>query len=390
MSHLVSCLCVLVLLFAVPSSCSIKIISAIDRAALSANSFIDKFYDPETNYLKDTFTFNQTSDKVLTGYWTFAQGFNAIVDNAYRIRNGKKSSFDRDFSTYINLISKLYEGQEEIGWDRPYIDDMNWMALTLFWAHDLTRNETFIARCLYLFSKIESNWDETCCGNVKGGLWWDDEHTQKATASNAGPSLLASLLYETSGNRKYLDFSIRVFNFWFDNMVNRTDYSLCDHISSNGIKQCGWRFTYNEGLMIGAATNLYKITNDPRYLEIAVRIARFMILNEVTNSTLGHTVLFDGNTCTGDCMQFKGIAFRYLAFLRSLLPSFDKDWKQIDDFLQFCVDSIWENAKTESLMLFATDWAGPAQPISSKFYQSQVNSAIMSLSLFVSQQLANK
>ncbi|KAF0975996.1 hypothetical protein FDP41_005323 [Naegleria fowleri] len=116
---------------------------------------------------------------------------------------------------------------------------------------------------------------------MKGGIWWDYEHSQKATASNAGPALLASLLYQETQEEHYLEFSQQVFSFWFENMVLKNGehmYSVCDHISAqNGFKECQWRFTYNEGLMIGAATNLYKVTRNETYLQIAMKIANFMI-----------------------------------------------------------------------------------------------------------------
>ncbi|EFC43772.1 predicted protein [Naegleria gruberi] len=370
-----------------PSSRLISVTTPSDRAAISVNSFIDKFLDPKSNYLFDTFTNSSKTVSPLTGYWTFAQGFHSIIDNAFRISQQKQSLLDKPFSYYVQLISQLYSGQDKIGWDRPYVDDMNWMGITLFWAFKVTGNQTYLDKCLYLYQIIEGNWDETCCGSVKGGIWWDYSHSQKATASNAGPAILASLLYQEIGNLNYLSFSLKVFNFWNNLMVDKKTSAVCDHISAKGDIECSWRFTYNEGLMIGAATNLYKITNNQTYLNIASNIANFMISNEVTFSKIGGTVLFDGTNCVGDCVQFKGIAFRYLQFLFNNLNDNYPIKSKIQQVLNSSVESIWELARNPNLELFGVNWAGPSPSNTLQYYEAQVNSVVMTLSLAVSQQL---
>ena len=53
-------------------------------------------------------------------------------------------------------------------------------------------------------------WDTTCCGPVKGGVWWDTQHTQKATASNFGPVITAVQLFQRTNNNTYLAFAKQV------------------------------------------------------------------------------------------------------------------------------------------------------------------------------------
>lgn len=95
-----------------------------------------------------------------------------------------------------------------------------------------------------------------------------------------GPVILFSRLYRLSNNHLLLEFAEKVFNFWFQNMVLPNGH-VCDHISADGSKECGWEFTYNEGLMIGAATELYLSTNNSTFLEQANLITSFLINNEV-------------------------------------------------------------------------------------------------------------
>jgi predicted alpha-1,6-mannanase (GH76 family) len=88
-------------------------------------------------------------------------------------------------------------------------------------------------------------------------------------------------------------------------MVNQATFQVTDHIMSDGTKVF-WKFTYNEGLMIGASMELNAATGNSSYLTNAHHIAGFMINNEVA-AAYGN-VLNDGNaaSCTGDCAQFKG------------------------------------------------------------------------------------
>lgn len=79
---------------------------------------------------------------------------------------------------------------------------------------------------LFLYAEIENAWDTTCCGTSHGdvlaiskfltystgGIWWNSGHSSKATASNAGPALLSAILYQSTGDSRYLEFSEKVFS----------------------------------------------------------------------------------------------------------------------------------------------------------------------------------
>jgi len=66
--------------------------------------------------------------------------------------------------------------------------------------------------------------------------------------------------------------------------------------------------------MIGAALALHQATGEAAYLDDAQAIAAFLVYHQVAPTPLGD-VLADAGACTGDCRQFKGIAYRYLAAL---------------------------------------------------------------------------
>src|SRR5438105_12225575 len=98
-------------------------------------------------------------------------------------------------------------------------------------------------------------------------------------------------------------------------MVSAGLFQVCDHINTDGTK-VWWKFTYNEGLMIGASLALERVTGKSFYRTNANNFARFMVGNELASTSYG-LILSEGSNsgCGGDCHQFKGPAFRYLSQL---------------------------------------------------------------------------
>ena len=251
------------------------------------------------------------------------------------------------------------------------------MVLALIHAYDLTAEigseRKYLDKAMLLYDDIMSAWDSTCCGVFPGGIWWDRDHSSKATASNAGPALAGAMLYERTGQTKYRNFAQKVFDFWYTNMVDvrgRT-YQVSDSIcSGNILSSCGGNgslnlspFTYNEGLMIGAAVELSVILGSD-YLTKAHNIAGFILRKEVHSTPLGD-VLVDftddcrsqGNGCS-NWPGFKGVGDRYLMRLYQT----DTSKSQYLNILKSSADAVWNLARNGPLTLFAVNWAGPPEP----------------------------
>ena len=103
---------------------------------------------------------------------------------------------------------------------------------------------------------VQHQWDTTCCGSQPGGIWWDSAHSQKATASNGGPIIANVMLYQLTQNSSYLDFAVKVYDYWSSTMVNTQTHEVADHIDTHGVITY-WQFTYNNGLMVGAGAFLF-------------------------------------------------------------------------------------------------------------------------------------
>lgn len=334
------------------------------RADQALQSFLLKFWNGGQQYLRNKFP----SDGSLTGYWTYANGWEALMDGVERT-GGQQ---------YAGLIESFYLGQNERGWTNNYYDDECWMTAALIRAYDLTTNSVYLNQAKALYADIQGGWDTSCCGATSGGLWWDKAHTQKATAANAGAALAGALLYQRTTNAAYLTFAQQVYSFWWNNMVNQSTFQVCDHLDTAGNK-VWWKFTYNEGLMIGAGVELYEATGNLTYLNNAHSIANFMVNNEIVATAYGNA-LHDGDNsgCGGDCHQFKAPAYRYL--MRLYRKNTTKT--AYYNVLKASADAIWNLARETTNTVFAINWAGPAQ---TNVDQGQENAAVAALNLWAKQ-----
>ncbi|MHB8416758.1 MAG: glycoside hydrolase family 76 protein [Myxococcales bacterium] len=325
-------------------------------------------------YLASSWASSGGASNSATGYWTFAQGFDAVLDAAFRT-GGFRGTLD----TFYDAASSEKTGYSS-GFSSNYYDDESWMTLALIRAYDFSGDATFLTTAESVYADIEGAWDTSCCGAIPGGLWWDRAHTQKATASNAGPVIAGVRLASRTGNAADLSFAQQAYGYWRSNFVNAAN-QVADHIDAATGNLVWWKFTYDEGLMIGAALELHEATGGAAYLADARAFAAWMLANE-TETTGAGPVLFDGTNanCNGDCEQFKGIGYRYLNELAAVDPTLAGT-----AVLPSSPAAIW-NAARGAGDVFSADWAGPAPAASTQVDVRAVTSALMALNLGAAQQ----
>lgn len=334
--------------------------AAHQHADTALAALLTGFWSGPEQYLTAT----SPSSGALTGYWTYAQAFDALLDGVERT-GGER---------YQGLIRSFYDGRGARGWLVDYYDDETWMTLALMRAFDLTGDPEYLERAKTLFADIMAAWDTTCCGDYPGGIWWNKQHTQKATASNAGPVIAGVRLSERTNDASYLEFARKAYAFWMTNMVNPQNYAIYDHLSSDGTRAPG-ALTYNHGLMIGAALELHAATGEAHFLEEARGFGHYMVTVGTKSSEVGpllHDAL--GQSCDGDCPAWKGIGYRYLVDLFEQEPR-----DEYRDVLEAGAKGIWTLARSADTNFFATNWAGPAPAEGGIEEQA---SAVMALNLY--------
>jgi predicted alpha-1,6-mannanase (GH76 family) len=144
---------------------------------------------------------------------------------------------------------------------------------------------------------------------------------------------------------------------------------------------------------VGAAVELYRSTHNQHYLQKAMLTAQYMLQAETEKDNAGNAVLTDGNSCSSDCMSFKGIGVRYLYELwktlqqetlqRTQFSSSERSQMraladQLQSTLTASANAAWQNRNVNDLA-FPIDWLAsvPQRP----YYQASQASALMALSV---------
>jgi predicted alpha-1,6-mannanase (GH76 family) len=334
--------------------------TAHQRADAALAAMLTGFWSGADQWLHAT----SPSSGILTGYWTYAQGFDALLDGVERT-GGQR---------YRGLVRAFYDGRDARGWLVDYFDDETWMTLALIRAFDLTGEQRYLDTAREIFEDIMKAWDTTCCGEHLGGIWWNRQHQQKATASNAGPVIAGVRLTRRTQDPQYLAFAQQAYAFWWEHMVNQQTYAIYDHLSPNGTRALG-SLTYNHGVMIGAALELHAETKEAHFLEEAHGFAHYLSTVATRSSDVGpllHDAL--GQSCDNDCPAWKGIGYRYL------VDAFRADTTKSEyrDVLVAGPTALWKLARNADTNFFSANWAGPAPAAGGIEEQG---SAVMALNL---------
>ena len=162
-----------------------------------------------------------------------------------------------------------------LGWDLPRVDDSLWMGLTLMRAYARTGKPALLERAEVVFALARRNWDSRA-----GGVYWE-EHAPGASdkgrvvASNAPAVILGVQLYVRTGNPMYLRWSERIFAWLHEHLLDPVTGLYNDHVddSTHPVTVDTTKYTYNQGVMVGAMAALSEV--DPaRYpLGQAVELA---------------------------------------------------------------------------------------------------------------------
>ncbi len=151
-----------------------------------------------------------------------------------------------------------------------YYDDNAWAGLDLVAAFEMTGDMTYLARAERVFRYLESGWDP-----AGGGIYWNEAHLTRNTASTAPTAELAAWLYMATRKKSYLSWAERLFAWESRQLVNRSTGQVYGNIDTDrNISSTDW--TYNQGSVIGAAVRLYRATHRASYLQAAQRTAGFV------------------------------------------------------------------------------------------------------------------
>ncbi|QCR24685.1 glycosyl hydrolase family 76 [Pontibacter sp. SGAir0037] len=332
------------------SSCDEEPIPLYDRQtpvvtinwAATADSLQDKTYDVFLSTDGKYFVQNNTGNTFFN-YWWNAHALDVLVDAYERTDD---AAYVQRMKALLNGIKDKNNGQ----FPNEYYDDMEWLALSSLRAYDATGDAAFLDATTILWTDIKTGLND----NQGGGIAWrKSQLAYKNTPANAPAIILAARLYQLQEKEEDLELAKTLYTWLKSTLVDPATGIVWDGINrtGNGEIDKNWLFTYNQGVFIGAAEELYKITGEQAYLSDAVRTA---------NTTMNNPELSPGGILRsenqGDGGLFKGILVRYLVRLVEQPNLAAADRSKIINFLKYNAETLYSKGIHRPSLMISPDW----------------------------------
>jgi predicted alpha-1,6-mannanase (GH76 family) len=241
-----------------------------------------------------------------TGWWNAANCVEAVIEDIYANND----------TQYLPALTNTFNLNSSGNFLNSYYDDEGWWTLSWIHAYDITGNTNFLNMAKTIFSDLTTGWDTT--STCPGGIWWNKSRGYKNAIPNELFLTAAIRLHQRTptdgmGVGSYFYWATNEWT-WFkaSGMINS------QNLINDGLNGCvnngQTTWTYNQGVILGGLTDLYKVTANASYLNQAIVIANAVMTHLVD----GNGVLVEpceSGDCGGDGSEFKGIYQRNLAYL---------------------------------------------------------------------------
>ncbi|MFC8225737.1 glycoside hydrolase family 76 protein [Streptomyces sp. NPDC057287] len=246
-----------------------------------------------------------------------------------------------------DLISRLLDTflQQNRGsgglydWDwNDYNDDLLWAGLAFARGHRITGNQTYLNQARYAFDRVYGRgWD----GALGGGVWWSVEKREKSALSNSPAVVLGCLIYESNGDRWYLDRARAIFDWVWQRLLDRSTGGVHENMLADGSVSDG-QTVYSAGVFVGAAQALYRNQGQSTLFDDARRTVDWVIRDR----TVGGIMTNGQREGTWQSEFARGMG----EFVRE-----NNLWGQYYDFMKRNADAAW-NARRTDLDLTWNRW----------------------------------
>ncbi|MEU0968175.1 glycoside hydrolase family 76 protein [Streptomyces sp. NPDC005917] len=209
-----------------------------------------------------------------SSWWNSAASLTALIDFAKRTgRHDYDRMIARTFEQNRGTFAAGTRSSDPVEGDfiSRAIDDSAWWAVAWLAAYDHTHEQRYLDEAITITDYVHQYWDTGTCG---GGVWWDRERTYKNAVTN-GPYLwlTTSLHQRISGDTVWGTRATTAADWYLAaGMINSAGL-VNDGLTTNCANNWQTVWSYNQGLAIGAFTELWRSTGQSRYLDTARRLA---------------------------------------------------------------------------------------------------------------------
>jgi predicted alpha-1,6-mannanase (GH76 family) len=285
-------------LFAVIILVFLPLTASLEATVVSSSAFharlaverLEQWYNPKSGLWETA------------GWWNGANALTALIDFS-RLTHS---------SHYLRIIANTYSTYAPIQFlKNKYYDDEGWWALAWIDAYDLTGNRDYLHTATVIFDDMATGWDDTC----GGGIWWTKDRKYKnAIANELFLSVAAHLRNRaTDRSREYAEWATREWVWFQSSGMIEDDHLISDGLDSHCRDNHATKWTYNQGVVLGALAELSTLPGQSAALHQAQLIATAAIQKLTDGNSILHETCEP--KCGADGTQFKGIFVRNLALL---------------------------------------------------------------------------
>lgn len=335
--------------------------AAVDyKYAATADSLQEKTYSTYLSANGYYFVQDNAGNKNYN-YWPQAHTLDIFTDAFLRTKN---EVFKQRMKSLLNG-TRITNGNKL---QNEYYDDMEWLALATLRAYEATNDNDYLDAANTLWTDIKTGQNN----NQGGGIAWRKSQLDyKNTPANAPAIIFACRLYRLKKNDADLTLAKKLYTWLTATLVDPASGIIWDGINGDHDGQISKnKFTYNQGVYMGAALELYKATNNADYLADAVRNANATIND--TDISPGGLLKSEGQ---GDGGLFKGILVRYLTLIAQEPAVGESDRNAYIKFLKYNAQTLYVKGISRPALFVSPDWK--SQPPATTDLTTQLSGVMM-------------
>lgn len=329
------------------------------RADVGQVSLDHYFGTGEPQLLNNTYP-SERGDNKTFNYWWLAHVIDVRLD-AYE-RSG-----DRKWVEAAEAVCRNIFARNRGSFFNGFFDDMLWCGMAILRLYDATGKLLYLDDAKAIWEHVvKRGWNDQQGYSV---AWRKHRQVYKNTPANGPFVIFSCRLAQHIPDPRYTRYAQTAYDWLTNNLVDRHSGFVADGINRKGRIDTQLRFTYNQGLYVGAAVELSHLSGNLHLLQQASRTA-LTAIEELASNGLFRT---EGD---GDGGLFKGVYYRYAGLLLADLDPGSATALALGGFIRSSTDALWECSFRGDFLLAGDDWSkAPSGKIA---YTSQL-SAIMAL-----------